>query len=423
MTTKPYPVQLLFTSLAYGGGLMIGNIVSFFLFDQVPPNWFIYDNPVVRLAAGVLLAFFISGLGGLLGGGIGGWTLPVFGQKGDHGAYAWRSGITFGVGYGLLLFPVILSVSLLAYYDVAYTPVLVFGLLFGMVGFLFGGLMGVSLGRWTLGRHFWPITRWSAVGFSLGGAMLGAAIWLFIFNLGQGSTRSGPYGWLLVGLFLFAGSGGLGLAIAYHRLALQTDNVLAPLNTLTRLGWRRSWSVTAGILLLLVILFRPVMAALGDLLTPVDASLSAVIALPTTGTHWLNSAPVTAVSPQSSPALSANTQGQLVLAWVQNDTLWLQEGEWQPDGRRIAWRPARNVATSSVAEPAVALAENGRVYLAWAAQNTIVISQCQDNNCTPPTPISAPASCGAPSKPGNSQPTLAVNSDTLLLVWANEAGI
>jgi hypothetical protein len=51
MTTKPYPVQLLFTSLAYGGGLMIGNIVSFFLFDQVPPNWFIYDNPVVRLAA------------------------------------------------------------------------------------------------------------------------------------------------------------------------------------------------------------------------------------------------------------------------------------------------------------------------------------------------------------------------------------
>ncbi|MBK8989805.1 MAG: hypothetical protein IPM39_27715 [Chloroflexi bacterium] len=89
---------------------------------RFPPNWFIYDNPVVRLATGVLLALFISGLGGLLGGGIGGWTLPVFGQKGDHGAYAWRSGITFGVGYGLLLFPVILGVSLLAYYDVAYTP-------------------------------------------------------------------------------------------------------------------------------------------------------------------------------------------------------------------------------------------------------------------------------------------------------------
>jgi hypothetical protein len=174
--TKPRTVQLLFSSLGYGGGLLIGNLISFFLFEQVPPNWFVYDNPVVRLAAGVLLAFVISGLGGVLGGFIGGWTLPIIGQKGDHWGYAWRSGITFGVGYGLLLFPVILITSLLAYYDVAYTPVFVFALLYGILGLLFGALMGVSLARWTVGRRYWPITGWSTAGFGLGGIFLGAAI-------------------------------------------------------------------------------------------------------------------------------------------------------------------------------------------------------------------------------------------------------
>lgn len=423
MKTKPYPVQLLFTSLAYGGGLMMGNIVSFFLFDQVPPNWFIYDNQAARLAVGVLLAFFISGLGGLLGGGIGGWTLPVIGQKRDHRGYAWRSGLTFGVGYGLLLFPVILSVSLLAYYDVAYTPVFVFGLLFGLVGFFFGGLMGVSLGRWTLGRHFWPITGWSAAGFALGGAMLGAAVWQFIFSMGQGSTRSGPYGWLLVGLFLFGGFGGLGLAIAYYRLSLQGDNVLTPVLALTRRNWQRRWVRVAGVVLLLAILFRPVILAVGDLLTPVDADFSAVLDLPTTGTHWLESVPMTTDFPQSPPTLTANTQGQLALVWVQADTLWLQEGAWLADDWQIAWQPAVAVAAGSVAEPVVVLAENGRIHLAWIADEAIVISQCHDNNCTPPTPVAPPAACGAPSQPGNSQPTFAIHDDMLLLVWVNEAGI
>ena len=186
MKIKPYPIQLLISSLAYGGGLLMGNLLSFLLFEQVPQNWFIFDNQAVRLAVGVLLAFVISGLGGLLGGFIGGWTLPIFGQKRDRWGYAWCSGITFGVGYGLLLFPVILITSLLAYYDVAHTPVIVFALLYGIVGLLFGALMGVSLGFWTVGRRYWPITGWSSSGFGLGGIFLGAAIWYIIFNWEQG---------------------------------------------------------------------------------------------------------------------------------------------------------------------------------------------------------------------------------------------
>ncbi len=415
--------QLLISSLAYGGGLLIGNIFSFFLFEQIPANWFLYGNPVARLVAGVLLAFFVSGLGGLLGGAIGGWSLPALGQGKNRWGYAWRSGITFGAGYGLLLFPVILIVSLLSYYEVGYTPVFVFGLIFGVVGLIFGSIMGASLGLWTVGRHFRPITGWSASGFGLGGVFLGASIWYFIFNLEQGLVSFGPYGWLLAGLFIFAGLGGLGVATAYQRLVMQVEHVLTPVRALTQQGWWQRWSIAAAVLLLLAILFRPVISTLGDVLTPIDAGLSAVLDLPTTGTRWLGTESLTAVSPQSPPALAANSHGQLVLTWVQGDTLWLQEGHWLPAERLVAWQPAVSVATGSLADPAVALAENGRSYLSWVANDAIAVSQCQDGGCTSPTPISAPNSCARPSDPANHQPTLAVKDDTVLLVWANEAGI
>ncbi|MBP6470163.1 MAG: hypothetical protein KBE23_15890 [Chloroflexi bacterium] len=421
--------QLLLSSFAYGAGLLIGNVFSFFLFDQIPANWFLYGNPAARLIVGVLLAFFVSGLGGLLGGAVGGWTLPPLGQGKDRRGNAWRSGVTFGVGYGLLLFPVILIVSLLSYYEVVYTPVFVFGLLFGVIGLIFGSIMGASLGLWTVGRHFRPITGWSASGFGLGGIFLGATIWYFVFSLEQGLVSFGPYGWLLAGLFLFAGLGGLGLAVAYQRLEMQVDTVLAPVRALTQQGWRRRWTIAAVVLLLLAVLFRPLVSALGDVLTPIDAGLSAVLELPTTGTRWLDTVTVTAVSPQSPPALAANSHGQLVLAWVQNDTLWLQEGQWLPQegqwlpaNRQIAWQPAITVATGSLADPAVALAENGRSYLAWVANDAIAASQCLDGGCTAPTPISAPNSCARSPEPGNRQPTLAVKDATVLLVWANQAG-
>lgn len=415
--------QLLISSLAYGGGLLIGNIISFFLFEQIPANWFLYGNPVARLVAGVLLAFFVTGLGGVLGGTVGGWTLPPLGQKKERWDYAWRSGVIFGVGYGLLLFPFILIVSLLSYYEVVYTPVFVFGLVFGVVGLIFGSIVGASLGLWTVGRRFRPITGWSTVGFGLGGIFLGATIWYFIFNLEQGLVSFGPYGWLLAGLFLFALLGGLGLAVAYQRLEMQVDHVLAPVRALTQQGWRRRWSVIGVGLLLLAVLFRPVVSALGDVLTPIDAGLSAVLDLPTTGTRWLDTVPVTAVPPSSPPALAANAHGHLALAWVQDDTLWLQEGQWLPVERQIAWQPAIIVTTGSLTNPAVALAENGRSYLSWVANDAIAVSQCQDGGCTPPTAISAPNSCARPPESGNRQPTLAVKDDTVLLVWANEAGI
>lgn len=321
MKTMTRPMQMLTSGLAYGFGLLLGNIMSFFLFNRVPANWFLYGNPVLRLLFGVLLAFFIAGLGGLLGGVVGGWTLPTIGQGKGRWGYVWRSGITFGVGYGLLLFPIILIVSLLAFYDISSTPVFVFNLIFGIVGLIFGLIVGSSLGLWTAGRRFPPITRWSAAGFGLGGAVLGATIWRFVFNVFDGDVDTGPYGWLLFGLLLFGALGGASLGLAYHRMAADADELLSPTRALTWSGWRNRWLIAVIVLLLLGVFLRPILAAVADLLTPIDSGLQPVLALETTGAHWLNGTALTAVPTLSQPAIAANGSGRLVLAWVYEDKI------------------------------------------------------------------------------------------------------
>jgi len=424
MKTRTRSEQIAVSGLAYGLGLLVGNLISYMLFSLVPADWFLLSgNPVFRLLFGVLLAFFISGLGGLFGGSVGGWTLPAIGQGKGRWGYVWRSGITFGIGYGLLLFPVILIVSLLSFYDISDTPKYVFSVTFGLVGAVFGFIMGSSLGLWTAGRRFWPIIRWSAAGFGLGGVILGITIWQFIFKVVNGNLSTGPYQWLLLGLFLFAGLGGAGLGYVYHRLAEGAEGTFLPIRSLSLHGWRLRWLIVAVVLLVLVLFIRPVMATVGDLLTPVDSSLSAVLDLPTTGTHWLETSRITAVSPSSSPAIAANANGRLALTWVQDGQLLLQEGQWTAVDEQTAWQPPLTVATSSPTEPAAAVAEDGRIFLAWAAENAIYVSQCQGGACEAAAPIPPANLCAQRPLPGDSQPTLAVNGDTVLLVWANEAGI
>lgn len=412
------------SGLAYGLGLLVGNIVSYFLFQLVPADWFLLGNsPALRLVMGVLLAFFISGLGGLLGGCIGGWSLPTIGQGKGRWGYIWRSGITFGFGYGLLLFPVILIIALLSFYDINSTPIYVFSAIFGLVGVIFGVIMGISLGLWTAGRRFSPITQWSTAGFSLGGLALGAAIWQFVFNIANGDPASGPHHWLLLGLFMFGGLGGIGLGLAYHRLAEGAEGPLLPIRSLSLTGWRRRWLIVASVLLVIALLIRPALVAIGDLLTPIDAGISPVLELPTIGTHWLDANDITTVPITVTPAIAANADGRVALVWAQDDALWLQEGQWQAADQQTTWQPAIIAAAGSAAEPTVALDADGRVYLAWAADNAIYVSQCQAGSCLPPAAIPPANLCNQPPELGDSQPTLAVSGETVLLVWANEAGI
>lgn len=413
------------SGLAYGAGLLVGNVLSLILMRAMPSSLFLYGSPTLRLLLGVLLAFFFTGMGGLLGGLIGGYSLPPIGwgkSKGRRG-HSWRSGITFGVGYGLLVFPLLLIVSLLSFYDISNLPVYVFSLTFGVVGLLFGAMMGLSLGLWTVGRRFAPIFWLSMAGFGAGGLFLGYGLWRFIFAITAGVVEDGPFSWLLFGLFFFGGLGGAALGYIYDRAATQAEEALNPVRHLTLRDWQKRWLIVGVVLLLLALLLRPVVKAVGDLLTPVESGLASELDLRTIGTHWLEATAVTPLSPSASFTLAAGPGGALALAWTDDDGFWLQSGQWQPATRQTAWQAPLLVQTGAAAEPALVVGENGRFHLAWAENNTIRYSQCLEGSCTPPTTITPAPNCAQPAAPGNDQPTLALNEGRLLLVWRNAADI
>jgi hypothetical protein len=90
------------------------------------------------------------------------------------------------------------------------------------------------------------------------------------------------------------------------------------------------------------------------------------------------------------PTLSAGSNGRLALAW-------LQEGQWDAASQQTIWQPPQSVAAATAA-PAVALAADRRLYLAWAAAEAILISQCHDGVCTSPTPIAPATQCARPAR-------------------------
>jgi len=417
---KPRHKQSLISGLAYGFGLLFGNAVSFFIFDNVDADLFLTGNTAVRLVLGIFLAFFIAGIGGLIGGSIGGYTLPLVGISKERSGYIWRSGTTFGFGYGLLIFPLILIISLLSFYDISNTPFWVFSLIFGIVGVIFGLLMGISLGLWTVGRRFRPITQYTVLGFGIGGLILGYTLWQYIFTVTNGETRNGVVTWIILGFFAFAALGGAGLGYAYQRMAEQPDKEIVPIRALTKRVWRRRWMLIGFGLVALAFLIRPILSAVGDLLTPIDAQLSPVLDLHTEGTHWFDTTPITAISTLPQPTISANGN-ELALTWIQDEQLLLQNGQWVAEDQQTTWQAPIIVSEApGISEPQVAVDINGRSHLIWIQDGTFASSQCESDTCTEPQRAFTSTSneCAAPP-PTN--PTLAISGNTVMVAWENSA--
>ncbi len=404
------------SGLGYGGGLLIGHGISFLLFKVASPDIFTPNNAAMAIVVGLLLAFTIAGIGGFIGGFIGGDTLdPVGVEKGRWG-YAWRSGVTFGVGYGLLLFPVGLIISLLSFANIEDVPAYVFSIIFGLVGALFGLIMGGSLGIWTVGRRFVPITRWAALGFGIGGMFLGYAMRVYILSLTIGIEDGNPF-WNWFGLFMFGLSGGIGLGYAYHRenkrIKEEMDKSKEP-----RVSHRlRRWLIVGGVFLVFLAVLRPTITEIGDLMTPIDAELSPVLDLPTDETHWLDT--VALADTTSSPAIASGANGRLALTWINNNQLLIQQGEWDGDSQHTTWDDPITVADGQPSEPQIAIDENGRLHLIWIDGGMLQYSQCDGNSCTDGQPMPAVTIDQCATLPAQ-HPTLSHSDGYMVLVWENE---
>ena len=431
---QPRLRQAVVSGLAYGLALLIGNLVSELISNSIQPEEFLLNGSQgLRLVQGILLAFIIAGMGGFIGGFVGGWTLPVVGREKGRWGYAWQSGFTFGVGYGVLVFPVLLIISLLSFYEISTIPSTVFAIVFGVVGLIFGLIMGGVLGAWTLRRFYSPAAWGGALGFALGGVGLGYGVWRFLISVTNGQLGSGSDIWLMVGLFFFGALGGAGLGLIYKRAVDNIESRSLLTHHLTAKGWVRRIVIVGVALFLLALMIRPLLASIGDLLTPIDAQLSPILDLNTIGTRWLDKSPL-ANTTDLAPAIASAGEGNLALGWVDDDRVTIRLGEWSDDNQSSTWQAPLLVADSigvTRSDVQIVMDDNDRSHVIWVETNElggsdIVTSRCEDGVCTEPIIVSSEmiGECGGELGPANRYPALALDSDgTLMLVWENETGL
>ena len=424
--------RIAITGLAYGGGLMAGNIVSQILFNVISPDVYGALGEAARLIIGLVLVMLIMGLGGAIGGFLGGWTLPVIGEpKGKYG-FAWRSAISLGIVYGIFLFLAVLGLSMLTMRDAAFMPVGPFVEIYFFVGMVGGALIGLLLGLTTVGwRRTGSVLIASITGFAFGGALFGVGIWAYLGSAPPGGLYQGDHIFLLMGLFGFGLLGGLAIGFAFDRLARRdAGHKSAPMRP-----WiRAALTILLGLFVLfLLIQLQLALAFIGDILTPRKAVQTESIAIDSVGAHWQEGLPVlTGDSEVATLDLDTGEPAGAALVWSEESDgvqdVYLQIGQNGADGV-LSWGPRINVSNSTAGSngPAVAVDTTGEAFVAWLEgdEQAARYNRCSEDECTDPLPVAeAAASCPSGSgSPGTPSIDVAAGSDgTVMAVWSDSEG-
>jgi hypothetical protein len=268
---KKFGPKALISGVIYASGLVLGGILADFLFSIVTLEKFAHLEDAVRLIIGLLVAFFITGLSGAVSGFLGGYSLPLIYQSKGRWGNAWRSAISIGIPYGLSLYPIILVFSIIAFFTEE-APVSTISIGVMLVGAIFGLLASLLMGFMAIGKRGYASLVWAgALGFGIGGAVLGSGLWAFVNSINANGVNSGQWIWAAAGLFGFGLLGGTAWGYVFARLMEPERLPVRP-----GVSWKR-YVVVSVILILLVIFLRPVFAAVGDLLTPQSADLATVL--------------------------------------------------------------------------------------------------------------------------------------------------
>ncbi len=431
------------SGLAYGLGLALGNLFSAFIFNNVSMEWLASEGSG-RLILGIILAFVIAGIAGAIGGFSGGMTLYTVRRSRGRWGYAWRSALVFGFGYGLMLFPLGLVISLLGFYAGEEIASSGFGLSMGIFGAIFGLVVGGFLGLITVGlRRALRVLSMSLIGFGLGGAILGLCLHAYLYSVVYGQTRAGQLLWLLLGLFIFGAFGGAFLGFIYSYLSAEAVDAPALPRGALSAAWRIGLIV--AVVLVFILTFRPIMSQIRQFLTPQEAELSRVLSTDTFGVRWsapFNLSKAAAFAPAAhQPDLFVGQDGRLIVAWAQGEEggreIYYAEGLRTAVSQAPDWDlPVKSSFNERVDsyQPRVVLDRSGAGHLVWVesqpgadALGEIFYSRCQEGVCSQPVKISnldavACALEGA-SQAGNDSPAIRINAqDQIMIVWRNSAG-
>jgi phosphatidylserine/phosphatidylglycerophosphate/cardiolipin synthase-like enzyme len=402
------------------------------LFSLIPE-----DQPLIRLYAGIVLAFIGVAIGGAINGLLRGYTLHTIDSQGSQRRYLIGGAFAYGISGGILLIPVLLLLALLSQYNPGSSKdPLTFLTVFTLIGAFYGLFSGFLLALLTLRlRYIWLPWLASIVGTALGGLLLGAIVWQ------QGAFLVLPSRFLQAIVFLlFLGvalvglAGGL-IALAYRWVAKRREG--APDRRI------EPGRVQDGLLLVmgvaLVVLMTAVSGVLIDFITTHTGTTTTILDLETQGVHWRAPAPLAAgksIEEGASHALDINPHDTLAAAWVvkeadQQEVLYAYNLDGT-DGS-TSWSPAVVVSAEPptiMKHPQLVIDEEENAHIIWTAETSttaeIRYSRCQGDTCSTPVVLSGAggSACDqAPDLGRNDWPAITISEDGVLTAAWNAGGL
>jgi hypothetical protein len=205
------------SAAGFGGGFALGAWLSNLIFSSDFLNPILSLSQTGRLIVGLALVLVVAGVGGAIAGAIGGLTLSYAHQSPRRAGYVWRSALSFGVGYALVVIPLTLAISLMSFNDLAEASPIGLMIPLWVMGAIFGAVSGLILGLLTVGRDTWRVFLVGTVAFAFGGSGLGYGFWNFLSRNIAGDNATT---WSLVaGVVIFGAIGGGSLGFLYSWLA------------------------------------------------------------------------------------------------------------------------------------------------------------------------------------------------------------
>jgi hypothetical protein len=331
-------------ALVFGVGFLLGDFVGLLIFrsELLTPIRDLFEAG--RFALGLTLILMVVGLMGAISGAIGGLALSYVCQSTNRVGYAWRTALTFGLSYPLILLPLTFAIALISFYNLGESSPISLMVPLGAMGLVFGAVTGLILGILTVGRDAWRVLLAGAIGFALGGAGFGYSVWGFFFGTPGVQNQDWP---IIAAFFALGAFGGGALGFLYSWLTYRE-----PRPSLFRrfVAWyKRSTFVPRLVATAVLIITFLALRGLW-LISPFSATaapLNSILESNTVGTHWSTPAEMTG-NPTGSfkpPATIADRSGNVAMAWSDGlDVYYVSRNE--ADNR---WSTPVNVSTSGQA--------------------------------------------------------------------------
>lgn len=435
-TGRRYARNVLVAAMGFAAAGALGMLLAVLLLKNPLTGWIMSwvdeTQPLQRLVLGLILFLVSMAISGAVVGGLSGWVLTLVDSLAPRRRYVLTGAVAFAVPQAIFVpLGLILASVLGIYFNNLDADPLHLPILFGMFGLFYGMVAGLIFGLASVGfKYGWGVLFASMIGGLMGGLLTGEALRWVLARMGMGVLLA--HGWVAWLIFLiFYASLGVALGVVYtwfHRTRYAGGDLPRKMG--------RFWRIFGMFAVIMVLLnlagvFYQVYAF--AMMKP--ASTSPVIGPKALGTAWT---PFQRLAPASSlaetPALAADAQGRLGLAW----TLWdedahpvvsLSQGGVEDDGW-ARWDSTFHLDAWPSHHPDIASDGTGTWHVVWESQSgagestdAIMYMACRGETCdSMPVDLTfVPSRCLIQGTPAS--PTIAIDaSGQIMVVWTHEGG-